>query len=334
MTKAAHWVGLGLMGVVLMGCGIITIKPKDGGGATSGPDQGIQGPLHEANKGKIVFAKNQIPKDAAATFVLADTFRLDEQIYSRAFFEKSPRNSLAGLPDPDTNCKWDNRRNLTISAWVDGGSEHGIESHIAGDKTWATYTTFYLTGEDGSLLPTEQVVLPQHRNKAEAKIALLLSTLGDGDHTIKLETEANCNGNPKSSLATGEMKVTVDAAGRTHLAKLIRLAEAGLKTQPDETKRLTAAAEATFNKTKVLHFRPIEDAWRVRRGPLEEPIDRSIIALSLLEEGGKCTLRTSEIVEAHEGGGKYGAPVFRETVDGAIGEMTDLTVPCDIDVQK
>lgn len=85
---------------------------------------------------------------------------------------------------------------------------------------------------------------------------------------------------------------------------------------------------------KVLHFRVIEDAWTIQRGVRDEPIDRSIVALSLLQEGDKCLFRTSRIVEAHEGGGKYGAPVFKAVIDGSIGDPSDTDVPCDIDVEK
>ncbi len=339
MRKLAYRAGLGLVGaVILTGCGIINIKSK-GANADSGTepvqDQGTFGALHEANKGKLVFAKSAIPKDAPATFGLADEFRLTEQIFARAFFAKSPQNTLAGMADPHGNCRYDNRRNLHFSLAIDDGPEQGLDSGPSGKKTWATYTTLLLTDDTGGLLPQDkQVVLPQDRNTISARLAMRLAKLSDAEHRLKFEHEGSCNGTPESTTATGEIRVFVDAAGRTHLAKQIRLAEAGMKTQPDEAKRLADAAAAMFHLTKVLHFRPIQDAWNVRRGARDEPIDRSIIAMSLLEENGKCTLRTSEIVEAHEGGGKYGAPRFKNTIDGRLGPLTDLEVPCDIDVAK
>lgn len=338
MSKLALRMGSGLLGLVtLTGCTLLNIKAKDSDGEMkAGPDQGSFGGLHEASKGKLVFAKTAIPKEAPATFTLANEFRLTEQIHARAYFAKSAQDSLVGLADPENNCKWDNRRNLRFSVSIDGGPEHGLDDGPAGKKTWATYTTLLLTDDDaGGLLPMDkQVILPQHRNELTARLAMTLATLSDGEHKLLFSEEASCNGNPKATLATGEIRVLVDAAGRAHLAKQIRLAETGMKTQPDEAKRLGEAAAATFDKAKLLHFRPIQDGWNVRRGANDEPVDRRIIALSLLEEGGKCTLRTSEILEAHQGGGKYGAPSFRETVDGALGPMTDLEVPCDIDVEK
>lgn len=336
MTNLARRVGLGLLGVVLAGCGLINIKAKDSdAGTEAGPDQGMLGALHQANQGKFVFAKNTIPRDAAANFGLADSFRLDEQIFARAFYAKSPRNSLAGMPDPDKNCKWDNRRELQLAISSDKGSALQLENDVAGPKTWATYTTLLLTEDTGGLLPLDkQVILPQDRNEISARLAIFLATLSDGEHTLELVQNAHCNSKPKTSMATGEFRVTVDAAGRSRLAKQIRLAETGMKTQPGELKRLADAAAATFNQAKVLHFRPIQDGWNVRLGPNENPIDRTVIAMALLEEGGKCTLRTSEIVEQHEGGGKYGAPRFLEVTDGALGQLTDLAVPCDIDVEK
>ncbi len=338
MSKLACRVGLGLVGLVtLTGCTLLNLKAKDSDDEMkAGPDQGSFGGLHEASKGKIVFAKTAIPKEAPATFTLADEFRLTEQIHARAYFAKSARNSLVGLADPDNNCKWENRRNMRFALSVDGGPEHGLDDDPAGKKTWATYTTLLMTDDaGGGLLPQDkQVILPQHRNKPEAILARVLATLTDGEHKLTFSEVAHCSGNPKTTLATGEIRVFVDGAGRAHLAKQIRLAESGMKTQPEEAKRLSDAAAATFDKAKLLHFRVILDGWEVRRGPNDEPVDRRTMALSLLEEGGKCTLRTSEIVEAHEGGGKYGAPSFRETIDGALGQMTDLSVPCDIDVEK
>jgi hypothetical protein len=102
-----------------------------------------------------------------------------------------------------------------------------------------------------------------------------------------------------------------------------------MTTEPNEAKRLADAAKAFFSKTKVRHFRPIQPTWTVKVGT-----DRRIIAQSLLEEGGQCTLRASEIVEPYVGNGRFGAPTFQNVVDARIGALKDLVVPCGINVKK
>jgi hypothetical protein len=336
MSKLAYGMGLGLVALVtLTGCTLFNLKAKGSDEEMkAGPDEGTQGGLHEANKGKIVFAKSRVAKDAPATFALTDEIRLTEQVYARAFFQKSAKNTLLALADPDNNCKWDNRRNWSFSVSIDGGDELWLENAGMGKDGWAKFTSLLLTDETGSLLPQEkQIVLPQDRSDFRARLAMKLATLGDGEHKLTFTNEAECNGKPSTTMAKGDIRVFVDAEGRNHLAKRIRLAETGMKTQPAEAKRLADAATATFDKMKLLHFRVILDGWEVKRGANDEPVERRTIALSLTEEGGKCTLRTSEIVEQHEGGGKYGAPSFFLARNGGL-DMADLDVPCDIDVEK
>jgi hypothetical protein len=137
-----------------------------------------------------------------------------------------------------------------------------------------------------------------------------------------------CEGNV-AKMAEGQLKVVVTAEGRAKVAKQIQLAASGMTGDPKEAKRLADAAQAFFSKTKVRHFRPIQPTWVVKLGT-----ERRIMAMSLLEEGGNCTLRTSQIVEAYLGAGSFGSPSFQHASDARIGALKDMQVPCGIEVTK
>lgn len=280
-------------------------------------------PLAEAHVGKIVFATRNIEKDAQATFPLARSFRLGEQIYVRSYYATTAKAALGATPA----CQVEDNRRAVFSVAIDGGAPQRLESRRVGPKTWETYLSSRPTGETGAVFPLDApFVFPMDQNTLRTNLTLALVNLADGAHKVKLIEEARCEATSKT-VAEGEFEIKVDAAGRAKVAAQLQLAAAGLAGP--ELERLTAAAKAAFNKTKVRHVRAIQPTWVVKKG-----VDRRIMLLSLLEEGGRCTLRASQVVEPFLGGSSYGPPSFQRAADARIGALEDLVVPCAIDVSK
>jgi hypothetical protein len=313
---------------ILAGC--VTITPRGQRGGAPATEEGIVSPLHEAHRGRIVFAGEEIPRDAAADFPLADRLRADEPIWGRVYLERSAALTVAGLPDPDRNCRWANRRSLRTYVSLDGADERAIADDPAGEKTWGHFTTMNPTGERRPLAPVEELFIPQGVASVGARLHLILAQLPDGEHRVAMRVAASCHGKPEATIAQGEVTIVVDAAARAALAGTIRLASAEMASA-EEVARVTEAVRSAWRDVAVEHVRLLEAAWRVRRNPDDVPLSREIAALVVVRKGDGCAVFGTTVHETHEGGGRYGAPTFREHHDG---RMRERPVPCEIDVRR
>jgi hypothetical protein len=237
---------------------------------------------------------------------------------------------VAGLPDPDRNCRWANRRALGVYASVGGGDERKLASDGAGEKTWGTYTSMLLTSDPRPLAPMEELLIPQGVDSAGARLHLLLAQLPDGEHRLAFRVEASCQAKPRATIAQGEVTIVVDEAARAALARPIRLASAEMRSA-EEVARVADAVRAAWRDATVEHVRLLEAAWRVRRNELDVPLSREIAALVVLRTVDGCTVFGTTVHETHEGGGRYGDPTFREHHDW---RMQERPIPCEIDTER
>jgi hypothetical protein len=319
---------LALALAVTAGC---TLLPRKGSSSARPADEGELGPLHAAHRDQIIFARQAIPRDGGVDVALADQLRADEPIWARVYLSRPLAASVAELPDPDNNCKWDNRRELRVVARVDGGERRVLDQASAGDKTWFSFRSMGLGDEPVPLLATEAII-PNRIDELEPRALLLVAGLADGTHDLTIELEASCMGVGDVVVARGTLKLVVDAAARANLVGRIRLA-AALMRDPAELARLTKAAAAVFADATLVDFRVMDETWSVERTIEGNPLSRHVFGLTYYRKGDECTIVGSKIVEEHQGGGSYGAPVF---LDPSLTDwrLAEHTVPCDIDTTR
>ena len=310
------------------GCLKIHLKHKAGDAPA---EEGELGPLHAAHPDEIVFADAPIPRDGGLDVALAHELRADQPIWARVFLSRSIARSIATVPDPHDNCKWDSRHDLSVLASVDGGPRKLLRQANVAKETWFSYHSMMLGTTRSPLVATE-AILPQHVGHLDARALILLAGLPDGTHTLTIEQEADCLGESKVVVARGTLEVVVDAAARANLVKRIRLASAEMR-DPAELARLTRAAAATFDQTTLLDFRVLDDTWIVERSPEGTPLSRHVTGLTYYRQGDTCTIVGSNIVEEHLGGGKYGAPRFLDA-SRTDQKLAEHAVPCDIDTTR
>jgi len=294
-------------------------KPKD----QRIQDDGIMGELHGAHADKIVFSQSAVPADAPAATELRDAATLGDVIFARAFFSESAANHFTDLNMECGYPRWQ------LRVGVDGGEKQALDWAEFDTEQWTKWTAIRFGAGDQPLWGSRKVFWPSMKSSitaanTEMELFKVIDGLADGEHSLAFEFQVRCRGEMEPQvLATGDLALTVDAAGRAAFASnvgpyLIRNA----MQDKGEVTRLHEVAKGVFPKTKILDFRVLETAWKVSRSTTGEPISRAVLVASVLEkEAGKCVVIGDIVHEEAMGGGKFGAPEFRSAASDGLGEF-------------
>ena len=276
-----------------------------------------------------MFAANDIPRTADASFPLKTSFNADEPLNARIFLNGSIAKQIGALPDPSHNCKWDNRRRIGPASTRASSSAAPtlIEAHTAGEKSWSYLSSTSVPQTyDGPLIPDKAIVLPNELGSLQANLLLLLTNLPAGTHKLALSQIADCVSNPKLEVAKGEVTIITTAKSRATLAKRLGLARSLMQDTPEAT-QLRKAATTVFQGAKLRDFRILGGPGTSGRTPPTFPLSRDLLAAADLREGQGLHPRGLQGQRDLRGGGRYGEPQFFDENDTRMGKHV---VPCEV----
>lgn len=335
--SANRFVVLSLMVCGAIGCGAPPPPPKSTGPKTTEPpkpetvkDQGIHGELHKANVGSIVFATQEIPKEAGESFPNTTEVSIGDSVWARAYFAKSPQNTYAGR---GIDCPLVREWRLRVR--VDGGDAIPLDSKAYKPAEWNTRTTLTpRSAEDNQWLWGEKrVSYPTDAESVDMKLAQLFLTLTPGVHDLTFEVKVACKKSAEAkeqalTFAKGLLKVKVDDEGKKKLIdKVGPYVVPNALPEEAEVTRLRKAITKNITDGKILDFRVIEPAWRVKRNDAGVPRNRAILALTIVDRAGKCEVAGTEIKEEALGGASFGQPTFAEPP--AEANIKKTPIPCE-----
>lgn len=302
------------------------VVPKD--------DQGMLGDLHKSNVGGIVFATREIPKDAGESFPNTTEVALGESVWARAYFAKSPYNTYAAKSQ---SCPFERRWELRVR--VDGSEATVIDEDKWKPNDWDVKTTLIpRSSEEKFLWGEKKMSFPSDMKMLDMKFAQMLHSLTNGEHDLSFDVRVTCKASKEDekvsgkTIAKGLLKVKVDDDGRKKLAETVGpyLVDNAL-TDDAEVTRLRKAASKAFGESKdnkLLEFRVIEPAFRVKRNDAGVPKYRQILAVGVLDKGGnKCEAVLQEIKEEALGGSSYGPSTFGDPSPDQGPKK--ITFPCE-----
>ncbi|MDF7776093.1 hypothetical protein P1X14_12610 [Sphingomonas sp. AOB5] len=295
--------------------------PRTGG---PGADQGITGPLHAANVGKLVFTRTDLELRAINAGSFASGFGLGDPIYFRAYMAKSSVNAVAPMMGGQGN--YAHRIRYRMIFRVDGGAP--VETSIRAWGTakehaeWTTWRGQFLD-RTGSKVPGNDA-FRELLSKAMAR-----GQLGPGSHQIEVElipTVANGDNPPIVGpvVARGSFTLSVSAGAVRPDDPQICLPPAAMRNAGIENAILNRARQTWKDSaTRPERVLITHTGWTFYRHPVSGIVTRRAIDARILARGSTyCTVQGYAYSQAAVGSG------FESQGDFSGAEEYTSYLPC------
>lgn len=270
------------------------------------PTEGVTGAVHQKYLGKIAFSGSEIKRAEmnSPSLVFKDEFKMGEEVWARAYMEKSPVQTL--LRDGSAN-RFDS----------DGEEALGFISHIYVDGK--CISSEYRTGFDhfqvgakeaGKYITSFQVTVFNSKHPG-ASMVEDLNKIPPGKHVVRIDVYgAQVSGffpvTTELPIVSGEFTWIVPESGKMKIGKSF----ADVKSEKDDpelsAKILKAAQRHASNnswKETFVDAKIVSPSWYMQRHEVSGVLlGRAISgAVKATWPDGHCTYQTFSFFEEHDG---------------------------------
>jgi hypothetical protein len=287
-------------------------------------DEGSMGPMQDKYEGQIVFSHAKIEKKETNDSALVRTTTLNEPLYVRAYFPKTP---LRVLRENEQNCPWSNRRQLRFMASLEGAptSRGSLYVMPMAEQTFPSLRSKTITGIEGpdieSIVPTAKFEMNGGDNGALSPFATLAAQMKPGKNVVVVEMEVGCeakagkNGKDFTVVSRGQIELTVKPGDLAAFARRVG-PTVRPSFDPASEKRLKAIfAKKLAKGARILAF--------AADGTEVEPMSKksTVIRFITANADKTCSYMTGKWIEPYLGGGKFDT--------GSLESVDDPTLlPC------
>jgi len=273
------------------------------GGHIDNPVQGegVTGPVHAANVGKIVFSTRSIDRAAPDASSFATSFKDGERIYGRVYMPSAIANHFA---DQEGGLSRSRATGIEFRLVIDGQPSKAWSSSDRLDPEEAKKSTRQVWLNPGE----EPGAARTHALQESARWAEFLGKLPPGKHTLRVEMYTTAGSfTSKTPGAVGELTLERGAGVARSGFGFAKL-KAGM-TAPDLERDALAAIQKHGDengwKERFLKAKIESDAWAIERHPRTGVVTgRSLsVFLMLRYPDGRCAYRSFTLHQEHDGSG-------------------------------